>query len=248
MAEAMTDGSGVDNIDFDAGLDVDVDADAEESLRELLEGAFGPGAMNLLGEEEPIPETEDGPAVGGSLDDLIARIDREVGAPAPFRASTGMMSRRLNADTSSRFIAFHLAESHYAVPMANVLEVQRPPRVTPIPHVPSWVLGVTNLRGEVLSVVDLRAFFGLEPLEYEKSGRMIVVRSTGQEVATGLIVDSVVGGVNLPPDRFDPTTATLEGRVEPYLSGVAEDHGRMLVVLDLDRLLLSAEMRQFQPL
>lgn len=140
-------------------------------------------------------------------------------------------------------IIFTLAGAHYAVPMANVLEIGRPAQFTPVPNVPDWVLGVANIRGDVISLVDLGRFFGLPRGGRFTDSRLLIVRSRSDEMATGLIVERVKGMRSLATDRLEATSPHVADRVVPYVRGVSEDGGRLLVFLDLDRLLLSAELR-----
>jgi chemotaxis signal transduction protein len=111
--------------------------------------------------------------------------------------------------------------------------------------VPAWVLGVANVRGDIVSLVDLGAFLGLDGLPHGRPGRMVVARARPDELTAGLLVDQVRGIQFVPEDRIS-TASPVEGPVTPYLRGVAEQGGRLLVFLDLDRLLLSPAMRQFE--
>src|SRR5205823_3689408 len=150
------------------------------------------------------------------------------------------------AKQGERQVLFTLAGTDYAVPLANVLEIGRPLTITPTPNVPEWVLGVANLRGDIVSMVDLRAFFGLEPSAHDPSRRVLVVRARTEDLTAGLVVDRVKGMRYLPPERVGPPVALAEDRIGPYTRGILEHEGRLLVLLDLDRLLLSEEMRQFE--
>jgi purine-binding chemotaxis protein CheW len=133
------------------------------------------------------------------------------------------------------------------VPIANVIEIGQPLSITPVPNVPDWVPGVANLRGEIISMVDLRAFLGMERVGYRQASRMLVAQASQEDMTTGLVVDRVNGIRYLSADRIGEPTAPIEDQVTPYLDGVYEHEERLLVVLNLDRLLLSPEMQQFEP-
>jgi purine-binding chemotaxis protein CheW len=201
-------------------------------------------------EQGPEEELGPDPASDNRLEELLAEMDRETEGPsawgneifAPTEARTGT-----DAGPEEQHIAFSLAGTEYAVPLGSVIEVVRPQRTTPLPNVPEWMTGVTNLRGDVISVVDLRTFLGMEPAALGNASRMLVARSGTADTTTGLLVDRVRRIVKLPEREITAPTAPLEDRVAPYLRGVTESTGRLLVVLDLDRLLLSHEMRQFEP-
>ncbi len=145
---------------------------------------------------------------------------------------------------AQRFVVFTVAGAHYAVPETFVTELERVPRVTMVPRVPVWIRGVANLRGDVLSVIDLRMFLGLEPTS-PHSGRMLVVRLLDEEFSTGLLVDAVGQIVRVPADSVRPPASPLEGPLAAYLTGVCVIGERLVAALDLDRLLRSPDIRQF---
>ncbi|HUK35235.1 MAG TPA: chemotaxis protein CheW, partial [Vicinamibacterales bacterium] len=152
-----------------------------------------------------------------------------------------------DASHGDRYVLLSIASANYAVLDAFVTELERIPKITPVPRVPAWVRGVTNLRGDVLSVVDMRVFLGLDPTS-SHSGRMLVVRLLTEEFSTGLLVDGVDRIVAVPADAITPPESTLEGPLAPYLRGMCVIEERLVAVLDLDRLLRSSEIRQFEEL
>lgn len=184
------------------------------------------------------------------LDTLIAEIDTEV-TPDAFEPQTTTGQFQASEATAARqehHVIFTLGETAYSLPIDNVLEIARPPVVTPLPSVPDWVEGVANLRGDIISVINLRAFLGIggeAPISTRET-RMLVVRSRYEEVTTGMVVDSVREISYLDAERFDMPTAPVEGQVGQYLRGVHEHGEHLLVLLDPERLMLSPEMRQFE--
>jgi chemotaxis signal transduction protein len=145
--------------------------------------------------------------------------------------------------TGSRHLLFALADGEYAVPLTQVLQIERPPPWTPLPNVPAWMLGVAQVRGDIISLVDLRSFLGLTPTESPERARLMVVRSRGGELTTGLVVDRIFGMRSLECQPDEPTNEEPMAR---YAQGAAWAEGRSWTVLDLDRLLLSPTMRQFE--
>ncbi len=146
---------------------------------------------------------------------------------------------------SQRFVLFGVAGAMYGVPETFVTEVARVPAVTAVPHVPHWVRGVTNLRGDIISVVDLRSFIGLEGTS-PYTGRLVVVRLIDEEFSAGLLVDGVEQIAAVALDDVRPPAGPVEGALAPYLTGVAQMGERLVAVLDLERLLRSADVRQFE--
>jgi purine-binding chemotaxis protein CheW len=179
-----------------------------------------------------------------SLVDAIAMTDEQLDVPVAMSAG---LAREAAADPGrgERYVLLTIASAHYAVLETFVTELERIPNITPVPHVPGWVRGVTNLRGDILSVIDLRAFLGLEAAA-PHTARMLVVRLPDEEFSAGLLVDAVDRIVAVRPDEIKPPESVLEGSLAAYLSGVCVIGERLIAVLDLDALLRSPEIRQFE--
>ncbi len=183
-----------------------------------------------------------------NLEAVIADIDKEM-----IQSSGGELDleqeiqRRESVKKRQRHIIFTLAGSQYAVSADNVQEVGEVLEITPVPNVPDWLLGVANLRGDIISMVNLHVFLGLEPSEYRQSNRMLVTQAGPDNMVIGLIVDQVSAIRFLEGDRISAPTAPIENQVTSYLSGVYEHEDHLLIVLDIEQLLLSSEMQQFQP-
>ena len=218
----------------------------DEPLDELIEEAA---------EEPEAREPEADP-----LGELIAAIDAELGAAADGPAAAAPEP----AAPERRHLLFSLAGTRYAVRLDHLVELGLPPATAMLPNVPSWLRGVANLRGDILAVVDLAEFFGLEPAAPAAGSpaaaagspaaatgspaavaRLLVVRAGRDEVTAGLLVDGVHGLVGLEPPR--PPTAEVADRVAPYLTGVSEHQDRLVAVLDLERFFASPEVRLFEP-
>ena len=179
------------------------------------------------------------PLPAGTLREAIAAADLRL-VPTP--AVTAEPAPPPAA--ASRFVLFTIAAAHYAVAEAFVTELERVPRITPVPGVPAWLSGVTNLRGDIVSVIDMRHYLGMAP-HRPATARLLVVRLVDEPFATGLIVDAVGRIVTLKADDVKPPASPLEGRLAPFLTGVCGVGERLVAVLDLDRLLRSPDIRQF---
>ncbi len=143
-----------------------------------------------------------------------------------------------------RYVLFTVADTTYGVQDAFVTEVERVPKTTPVPHTPAWLRGVTSLRGDIVSVIDLRRFLGLDAPP-PQTGRLLVVRLLDQEFATGLLVDTVEQIVSVPVDDVRPPASPVEGALADFLTGACQVDERFVAMLDLDRLLRSPHIRQF---
>jgi len=142
-------------------------------------------------------------------------------------------------DTLAELVVVRLGGCRYALPMASVAEVGRPPALTRVPGLPAFVAGVANWRGRVLAVLDLRSLLqaGAEPLD--RRGRLVVLQHAG--VRVGLLVEQVTGGAQLDPEDVEPTLAHLPASTGGLLAGQVTDADGPYGVLDLDAVLALAE-------
>jgi len=176
-----------------------------------------------------------------SLLDAIAARDREIDAATD--APAALPAADVPA-TTRRFVLLSIAAGHYAIPEAYVTELERVPRITLVPQTPPWMRGVTNVRGDIVSVIDMHRFLRLDT-EPGASARLLVVRLLDEPFTAGLIVDAVDRIVPVNSSSITAPAAPLEGPLAPYLGGVCEIGGRLVAVLDVDRFLRSNEIRQF---
>jgi purine-binding chemotaxis protein CheW len=175
---------------------------------------------------------------------LIASID-EGDERAMERATLAALPfvRQIEAIEGKQHVTFALGEYEYAVSIDNVVEIGEPLNATPVPNVPEWVLGVANLRGDIVSVIDLRIFMGLPDADPGQDKRMLVARSSDGEISTCVLVDQVRGIRYLNLDQIrQPTTAVTEF-IEEFVDGVCEIEGQEFMVLDFDRVLSSERMQ-----
>lgn len=187
------------------------------------------------------------PGETGALETIIAQIDQSIATTRLVQASPrpdAIATRQAAAATRSqgKYIVFSLAEARYAVPIHQVLEVGEPQRITPVPNVPDWVMGVTHLRGDIISVVDAGAFLHLHEKSLPEMSSMCVVRNKKRNLTTSLMVDQIEGMLNLTEDLIVLPEASSGDRLIPYLQGVYEHEGQLLRVLNLEGLLSSMEL------
>jgi len=129
-------------------------------------------------------------------------------------------------------IEFMLAHERYAVEVDYVREVYPLKDVTRVPCVPSFVLGVINVRGQVISVVDVKEFFDLPGKELTDEYRVIIVNN--DEMELGIVSDSVLGERKIPLNVIQTDTTALRGLREGYIRGITADR---LIIINIDRLL-----------
>ena len=137
------------------------------------------------------------------------------------------------------YILFMVAGTTYALPSGEVRHMEMIENITRVPNAPSFVDGVVFSRGQVVPVVNLRARFGFERAPYDLRSRLIVVQAETRLV--GLVVDSAREFVNIAPDAIQPPHEALAGMSGRYVEGIASIGGRLILTLDLSRLLNFAE-------
>lgn len=144
-----------------------------------------------------------------------------------------------------KYLTFSSGTQEFAVPVAKVREIIELPRVTAVPHTPSFVSGVINLRGKVVPVIHLRAKLG-DACGTETRPRACVIVFQAESVhgtfLIGVIVDSVSEVVAVPAGDMEATESFGHGLVHSaYLHGVAKIRGRVTILLNVDRVLSPSE-------
>lgn len=140
------------------------------------------------------------------------------------------------ADT---FIVFGVAGTAYALPSRDVQHMEMVEGVTRVPNAASHVDGVVFSRGQVVPAVNLRARFGFERAPYDLRSRLIVVQSSGRSI--GLIADDAREFVRISPEAIQPPQEAMGATGNDYVSGIASLDGRLVVILNLDRLMSLSE-------
>jgi len=133
---------------------------------------------------------------------------------------------------SIEVVEFLLAHERYAVESAYVREVHPLENLTPLPCTPPFVLGIVNLRGEILSVIDIKKFFGLPEKGLTDLNKIIVLQSAN--MLFGVLADAIIGVRSVPLAELQPSLPTLTGVREKYLKGVTPDR---TILLDAQKLL-----------
>ena len=142
-------------------------------------------------------------------------------------------------ENAEELVVVRLGGCRYALPMASVAEVGRPPSLTRVPGLPAWVAGVANWRGRVLAVLDLRSLLAADSSDLDRRGRLVVLHHHG--VRVGVLVESVAGGAALDPEAVEPALAHLPESTSSLLAGQVTDSEGPYGVLDLDAVLALAE-------
>lgn len=153
-----------------------------------------------------------------------------------------------NAESGSeellQLVGFKIGDEEFGVDILKVQEINHMVEVTRIPNAPAFVEGVINLRGKVIPIIDLRRKFGLQPKERGKDTRIIVVELSGKIV--GFIVDAVSEVLRIPKSITEPPPPIVSGIEAEYIIAVGKLEDRMLILIDLDKVMTGAEKREIK--
>lgn len=141
-----------------------------------------------------------------------------------------------------QLVTFKLGDEEYAIDILKVQEVNRMVDITAVPNSIDYLEGVINLRGRVIPVINLRKKFGLSLKNLDTQSRIMVV-DVGTTV--GLIVDSVSEVLRISPDTVEPPPSMAGGIDSDYIRGIGKLHDRLLILLDIDKLLKGVDKEEF---
>ena len=142
-----------------------------------------------------------------------------------------------DADARMQVLEFFLAHEKYAVESRHIREVYPLENLTPLPCTPPFVLGIVNLRGEIVSVLDIKKFFDLPETGLTDLNKVIVLQSGA--MLFGILADTIVGVRRIPVAEIQPSLPTLAGIREKYLRGITPDR---TVLLDAGKLLADEQI------
>jgi purine-binding chemotaxis protein CheW len=146
-----------------------------------------------------------------------------------------MSEEESNEEPVIQWVTFRLAEEKYGINVMQVQEVLRITEIAPVPGAPDEVVGIINLRGNVVTVINTRNRFGMIPIELDDNARIIVLES-GEQVI-GLLVDSVSEVVDLYDSEIELTPNVGNKESSKYIQGVCSRDGQLLILVDLNQLL-----------
>lgn len=207
---------------------------AAEAIQQALR-AFGPNGAG---------------AEGGALTpEMLTRLAQRAGFTSPEQIANlaqmmGLSTAPADADLPQH-IVFALGDADCAFSSEAVQGVERLGDVTPVPNTAPWVLGILNLHGAIISVVDLRGFFGMPPEPITPRTRLLVL--TAREMTIGMIVDAVTEMRTLDIDQAPtPSLSGVPPWAEPYVSRAVSFEGRTILLLDPERLLFADQMHHYR--
>ncbi|HXP23857.1 MAG TPA: chemotaxis protein CheW [Candidatus Sulfotelmatobacter sp.] len=141
-------------------------------------------------------------------------------------------------------VGFRIGNETYGVRIGSVREIVRVPEITIVPNAPEAIEGVINLRGKIIPVMDLRKRFGSAGLQPDKKNRILVVELENRLL--GLIVSSASEVLKIPPSEIEPPGTVFAEGESSYVTGVGKLKGRLIILLDIARLLRQPEFKKFE--
>lgn len=149
-------------------------------------------------------------------------------------------SQKKQDDELLQLVTFSIGEEEFGVNILKVQEINRTMEITKVPRAPEFVEGVINLRGKVIPIIDLRRRFGLISKPEDKDTRIIVIEINN--VIVGFVVDAVSEVLRIPASTVEPPPPVVAGVESDYVSGVGKLKDRLLIMLDLDKILSTEDM------
>jgi len=156
-------------------------------------------------------------------------------------AQPDVMVDEENEDTQKdKYLSFSIGAEEYAIHIKFVTEIVVMQQITAVPDMPDYIRGVINLRGKVISLMDIRTRFHLDSADYDDRTCIIVIDV--DELTIGLIVDTVKEVVDIPVDLIDPPPKTYSGRGNDYVQGLGKIGDKVKILLDVEKTILAEEV------
>jgi purine-binding chemotaxis protein CheW len=145
----------------------------------------------------------------------------------------------LSVDPLTQWVTFMLAGEKYGINVMQVREVLRDIEIAPVPGAPSYVLGIINLRGNVVTVIDTRSRFGLATIDTNEESRIIIIETMDQTL--GLLVDSIADVADILQSEIEVTPNVGNDESSKYIQGVHSRDGELLILVSVEKVLNDKE-------
>lgn len=135
----------------------------------------------------------------------------------------------------NQYVVFKLEEEYYGIRIDGVENIEKYMEITRVPKTPLYVKGVINMRGEIVPIIDLRLRLGLTEKDYDEETRIIINKI--DDIMMGYVVDSAYEVIEIDQQSIEPRVQSENKNLETYISGIAKDNDRMIILLDLNKVL-----------
>ena len=154
------------------------------------------------------------------------------------------IAQNLAEDEVLQWVTFQLENETYGINVMQVQEVLRYTDIAPVPGAPGYVLGIINLRGNVVTVIDTRSRFGLPPSEVTENSRIVIIEADKQVV--GILVDSVAEVVYLRQSEIETAPNVGNDESAKFIQGVCNKNGELLILVELDKMMSEEEWSELE--
>lgn len=175
---------------------------------------------------------EENKSSSNSNEDILARLRQR-------NENQGQKGPNRN-EPRQRYLAFKLGEEWFGLEVSQIREISRLDNLTRVPLTPTHVMGITNLRGNITAVIDIRGVLGLERRSLTNSARIIVAGAQGLEA--GIVAELVSEVIEIARSQIEPPLLTLGHERGKYSTGVVQQSERMLVIINLSAVLVDLKV------
>ncbi|HHT37342.1 MAG: chemotaxis protein CheW [Candidatus Wallacebacter cryptica] len=156
------------------------------------------------------------------------------------------MANELTVDQEMQLVVFDLYNEEFAFEITQVREIIKPPNITKLPHSSDFIEGVTNIRGEIIPVISLRKRFSVPEADNTAETRVIIVDINDGSV--GFVVDAVTEVMRVPQSAIEPPPRSIAGLRAEYLKGVGKVDDRLIILLEVAKILSTEEQIELKNL
>lgn len=162
-------------------------------------------------------------------------------AARPRRAEVGLGSLAETTEHEVQVVTFKLGREEYAIDILQVQEIVMMREITRMPKSASFIEGIVNLRGQMIPIIDMRRRFALTEAVHDSDTRIIIVNIGDDREIVGMVVDGVREVIRLPDSAVSPPPPMIQGISAEYLTGIGQIGDRLLIMLDLGKVLSADE-------
>lgn len=141
----------------------------------------------------------------------------------------------MSSETNNKYVTIKLDKEYYGISIDAVLSIEKPGQATRVPNAPNHIIGLINLRGEVVPIIDLRTRLAMETKDYDKNSRIVVV--TLNEIVAGLVVDASSEVLEIEDESIDKPPTSVGNQSMEYVNGIGKVGDRLVILLDLEKVL-----------